>query len=127
MDLYVRNVLFHPSIPMLGWIPWKALQVGMSLGVLWPLLCHTPHLLLCWDVPFHQRLALHAGHLDVGRDIPEFQPQVLPTDGHLGPSLTRACHGVDLGKQAKKTENSQTRHQKLLRLNSFLFLKNNLV
>lgn len=106
--LYVRNGLFHPSIPRWEWIPWKALQVAMSLGVLWPLLCHTPHLLLCWDVSFHQGLALHAGHFDVGCNILEFQPQVLPTDGHFGPSLTRACHGVDLGKQAKRKENDQT-------------------
>lgn len=105
--MFVRNALFHPPIPRLEWIPWEALQAGMSLGVLWPLLCHTPHLLLCWDVPFHQRLALHAGHLDMGGDIPEFQPQVLPTDGHPGPSLTRARHRVDLGKQAKREENNK--------------------
>lgn len=110
-ELYVRNGLLHSSVPRLECIPWKALQVGMSLGVLWPLLCHTPNLLLCWDVPFHQWLALHAGHFDVGRDIPEFQPQVLPTDGHFGASLARARHGVDLGKRAKRKENNQTRHQ----------------
>lgn len=114
-ELHVRNGLSHPSIPGAERVPWKALQVGMSSGVLWPWPCHTPNLLLCWDVPFHQGLALHAGHFDVGGDVTEFQPQVLPTNCHFGATLTRACHGADLGKETKRKESNQSRHQNPLR------------
>lgn len=41
-------------------------------------------------------------------NISELQPQILPTDGHFGPSFARTRHWIDLEKQVKKKENSQT-------------------
>lgn len=97
----------------LEWTPWKTLQLAwLLLGVLWPTACHTPNLLLCWDVPFHQRFALNSGHFDVRRNISELQSQVLPTDGHFGPTFTRPRHWVDLEKQAKTKENKETTYLK---------------
>lgn len=81
---------------------------GLLSGVLWPSVCHTPNLLLCWDVAFHQRLAFYSSHFDVRCNISELQPQILPTDGHFGPSFTRACHWVDLQKWDKKREDNHT-------------------
>lgn len=82
--------------------------------MLWPTLCHTPNLLLCWDVPFHQRFALHASHFDMRRDISELQPQILPADGHFGSSFARTRHWIDLEERAEKKENNQTTDVKTL-------------
>lgn len=50
------------------------------------------HLLFGRDVAVHQRAALHAGHLDMGGDIPELQAEVLSSDGDLGAPFPGARH-----------------------------------
>lgn len=50
------------------------------------------YLLFCRDVAIHQGAAVHTGHLDVGSDVPEFQAQVLPSDGDFGAPFPGTCH-----------------------------------
>lgn len=58
------------------------------------------HLLLRWDVAVHQRVAFHTGHLDMGGNVPEFQAQVLPSDGDLGSPFPGARHWNDLERRS---------------------------
>lgn len=79
-------------------------------GLLFPAPAHVSDglcLLFRRDVAVHQRAALHAGHLDMGGNVPEFQAQVLPSDGDLGAPFPGACHGDDLQGGAQ----SLIRHQ----------------
>lgn len=48
------------------------------------------------------------------RDISELQPQILPADGHFGPSFARTRHWIDLEERAEKKENNQTTDVKTL-------------
>lgn len=58
------------------------------------------HLLLRWDVAVHQRVAFHTSHLDMGGNVPEFQAQVLPSDGDLGTPFPGARHWNDLERRS---------------------------
>lgn len=57
------------------------------------------HLLFCRDVAIHQGRALHTSHLDMGSNVPEFQAQVLPSDGDLGAPFPRTRHWDDLQRK----------------------------
>lgn len=81
-ELYARNGLLHSSVTRLECIPWKALQVGMSLGVLWPLLCHT-HPTYCSAGMYPSTSGLHSTPATLTWDAisrnssPRFSPRMV--------------------------------------------------